>query len=339
LTPTPPVLSIITKKQQIDTLATAILAGNRRALSQGITLIESTRKEHREKAEKLLKILSPSAGGSIRVGISGVPGAGKSTYIEALGLHLIKQEKTLAVLAVDPSSAVNGGSIMADKTRMEELSRSNNAFIRPSPSGCTLGGVTRRTRETLILCEAAGFDIIIVETVGVGQSETAVADITDVFLLLLLPGAGDELQGIKRGIVELADIILVNKADGDRIANANHAASDYLLALSLLKPRTKNWSIPVKTCSAIKNTGIKQSWALVEKYYLLLKQTGELSTRRSMQSKSYLWSEISDKLMEILRENEDLQLKIPDIEKAVVAGKISPTLAASEIINIFQKSL
>lgn len=324
---------------EVDSLATDIVAGNRRALARAITLVESTHSEHRKLADALLQRVSTYAGGSIRLGVSGVPGAGKSTFIESMGLYIVEQGLSLAVLAVDPSSALNGGSIMGDKTRMEELSRSPNAFIRPSPSGGTLGGVTRRTRETLLLCEAAGFDVVMVETVGVGQSETAVADMTDMFLLLLLPGGGDELQGIKRGIMELADLVLVNKADGDMLATANHSAADYLRALRLLHPRTRNWSVPVKTCSALNGSGIAEIWQLVEKYCQLLATTNELSERRALQAKSWLWAEISENLITNLRENDQVKGHIADIETAVMSGILPPTQAASELVALFRKSL
>jgi LAO/AO transport system kinase len=324
---------------EIESLAADILSGNRRALSRAITLVESTHSDHRKLADALLQKLSSHAGGSIRLGVSGVPGAGKSTFIESMGMYLVEQGLNLAVLAVDPSSALTGGSIMGDKTRMEELSRSPNAFIRPSPSSGTLGGVTRRTRETLLLCEAAGFDIVIVETVGVGQSETAVADMTDMFLLLLLPGGGDELQGIKRGIMELADMVLVNKADGDMLAKANHSAADYLRALRLLHPRTRNWTVPVKTCSALTGSGISAIWELIEKYQQILTASNEFSQRRAQQAKSWLWAEISENFISNLRENKLVKENISDMETAVMSGTIPPTQAASEIIKLFQKSL
>jgi LAO/AO transport system kinase len=322
----------------VELLANQILAGNRRSLSRAITLVESTRPDHRQQADSLLQRLSPHAGGSIRIGLSGIPGVGKSTFIESLGLHILEQNYKLAVLAVDPSSVITGGSIMADKTRMEDLSRHQNVFIRPSPSGCTLGGVTRRTRETLLLCEAAGFDVIIVETVGVGQSETAVADMTDLFLLLLLPGAGDELQGIKRGIMELADIVIVNKADGDMAIAANHTASDYLSALRLLQPRTKNWVIPVKTCSALNAIGIAESWQLIEKYKQLVTKSGELSNRRSQQAKVWLWSELIENLKMALYENTTIRNSIDKIEAEVISGRVPATMAASQLVSAFLKS-
>ncbi|AKH21217.1 methylmalonyl Co-A mutase-associated GTPase MeaB [Sedimenticola thiotaurini] len=318
-----------------ESLARDILAGQRRALSRAITLVESTRPDHRILANALLERLTPHAGNSIRIGISGVPGAGKSTFIEAAGLHILKQGHRLAVLAVDPSSAISGGSILGDKTRMEELSRHREAFIRPSPAGKTLGGVTRRTRETMLLCEAAGFDVVIVETVGVGQSETAVADMTDMFLLLLLPGGGDDLQGIKRGIMELADLVLVNKADGEMAATANHSASDYIHALKLLHPRTRNWQVPVKTCSALEKRGIAEAWEIVCRYRQVLTESGELAQRRAQQAKSWMWNETAESLLAALRQDQRVAQLIPRLEQAVVAGSLPPTLAAAQLLEAF----
>ncbi len=322
-------------EQLSEQLAGQLLAGNRRALARAITLVESTRPEHRLQASALLERLTPHAGNSIRIGISGVPGAGKSTFIEAVGLHILAQGHKLAVLAVDPSSAISGGSILGDKTRMEELSRARDAFIRPSPAGRTLGGVTRRTRESLLLCEAAGFDVVIVETVGVGQSETAVADMTDMFLLLLLPGGGDDLQGIKRGIMELADLVLVNKADGEMVAVANHSASDYIHALKLLHPRTRDWQVPVKTCSALEGHGIAEAWEAVCRYRELLTASGELARRRAQQAKSWMWAETAENLLGALREDARVARLIPQLEQAVTAGTLPPTLAAAQLLKTF----
>ncbi|MES9938635.1 MAG: methylmalonyl Co-A mutase-associated GTPase MeaB [Sedimenticola sp.] len=320
---------------QIEELAQQLLAGNRRALSRAITLVESTRSDHREQAVELLKRVAPHSGKAIRIGISGVPGAGKSTFIEALGMHILGEGHRLAVLAVDPTSALTGGSILGDKTRMEELSRQHGAFIRPSPAGGTLGGVARRTRETMLLCEAAGFDVVMVETVGVGQSETAVADMTDMFLLLLLPGGGDDLQGIKRGIMELADMILVNKADGDMVSVANLSASDYLHALKLLHPRTRNWKVPVKTCSALKGEGIAEAWELVGDYRRTLGESGELEERRASQAKAWMWSETAESLISALRDDDGLKQRIPELEQAVMEGRLPATLAAAELLELF----
>lgn len=323
---------------ETDALTKEVLAGNRRSLAKAITLVESSREDHRTAAIRMLEQLTPAAGNSIRIGISGVPGVGKSTFIEALGNHVADQGHRVAVLAVDPSSAITGGSIMGDKTRMETLSRRDDVFIRPSPAGGTLGGVTRRTRESMLICEAAGFDVVIVETVGVGQSETAVADMTDMFLLMLLPGGGDELQGIKRGIMELADLVIVNKADGEMAAKARHSALDYMSALQLLHPRTRNWQVPVKSCSALEKQGIDDIWQTVEEYSQTIESSGEKSERRAQQAKSWMWSEISESLITALRHDPQASQRIEALEQAVVSGTTAPTLAASELIDIFLKS-
>ena len=264
--------------------AQAILDGDRRALARAITLIESTRRDHRAEASALLEELMPHTGGATRVGISGAPGVGKSTFIEALGNHVIDQGLKVAVLTVDPSSAISGGSILGDKTRMETLARRPEAFIRPSPSGKTLGGVTSRSRETLLLCEAAGFDVILVETVGVGQSETEVARMTDTFVLLVQPGAGDNLQGIKRGIMELADLVLVNQADDGREALAQQSAGEYSHALQLLRSRASGWKVEVATCSARDNVGIDDAWEAITRHRAALEASGELAALRAQQA-------------------------------------------------------
>ena len=316
-------------------LADGVLAGSRRTLAQAITLIESTRSDHRAAAAALLERLMPSAGNSIRLGISGVPGVGKSTFIEALGNHVIDVGHRVAVLTVDPSSAISGGSILGDKTRMEQLSRRDEAFIRPSPAGRTLGGVTRRSREAMILCEAAGFDVIIVETVGVGQSETRVADMTDMFLLLLLPGAGDELQGIKRGIVELADLVLINKADDGLTDLARRAAAEYRNALQLLHPRSPNWKVDVQCCSARDGVGIDATWETVLRHHEMLKSTGELEQRRAAQARDWLWSDVADNLVEALRSDPRVREQLAALEAATSDGRVPPTVAARELLEIF----
>ena len=322
-------------KQDIAALADGVLAGNRRVLAQAITLIESTRSDHRAAASTLLERLMPSAGNSIRLGISGIPGVGKSTFIEALGNHVIDAGHRVAVLTVDPSSAISGGSILGDKTRMEELSRRDEAYIRPSPAGKTLGGVTRRSREAMILCEAAGFDVIIVETVGVGQSETKVADMTDMFLLLLLPGAGDELQGIKRGIVELADLILINKADDDLADLARRAAAEYRSALQLLHPRSPNWKVEVKCCSARDAIGIDNAWETVLRHHGMLESTGELEMRRAAQARDWLWSDVTDNLVDAFRSDPQVREQLSSLEAATSAGQMPPTVAARKLLEIF----
>ncbi len=316
-------------------LAKSVLAGQRRGLARAITLIESTRADHRATAEALLEELLPHTGNSIRIGISGVPGVGKSTFIEALGTHVIGQGHRVAVLAVDPSSPRSGGSILGDKTRMEELSRDERAFIRPSPSGGTLGGVARRTREALLACEAAGFDVIIVETVGVGQSETAVADMVDIFLLLLVPGGGDELQGIKKGIVEIADLVVVNKADGDLAAAAERAARDYQNALHLLRPTSPHWSPPVLRCSALAGMGIDQVWAGVARYRQVMGEAGALAARRTGQARAWMWNEVAENLMLRFRGHAGVTALLPEVEAKVAAGAITPTSAAQALLNTF----
>ena len=323
--------------RETEALAEGVLGGNRRALARAITLIESTRGDHRAAASELLERLMPHAGGSIRLGISGVPGVGKSTFIEALGNHVIDQGHRVAVLTVDPSSAISGGSILGDKTRMELLSRRPEAYIRPSPSGNTLGGVTRRSREALILCEAAGFDVIIVETVGVGQSETKVAEMTDMFILLLLPGGGDELQGIKRGIMELADLILINKADDELKALAGRSAADFRNALRLLHPRSVNWKVEVQTCSARDGTGIAETWEVALQHRQVLETSGEFSSRRAAQARAWLWSEVQDSLISALQGDPEVRKQIPALEMAASEGRIPPTIAARQLLDIFLK--
>ena len=323
--------------RETEALAEGVLGGNRRALARAITLIESTRGDHRAAASDLLERLMPHAGGSIRLGISGVPGVGKSTFIEALGNHVIDQGHRVAVLTVDPSSAISGGSILGDKTRMELLSRRPEAYIRPSPSGNTLGGVTRRSREALILCEAAGFDVIIVETVGVGQSETKVAEMTDMFILLLLPGGGDELQGIKRGIMELADLILINKADDELKALAGRSAADFRNALRLLHPRSVNWKVEVQTCSARDGTGIAETWEVALQHRQVLETSGEFSSRRAAQARAWLWSEVQDSLISALQGDPEVRKQIPALEMAASEGRIPPTIAARQLLDIFLK--
>lgn len=321
--------------QDTAALADGVLEGDRRALARAITVIESTRSDHRAIASALLERLIPYAGNSIRLGISGVPGVGKSTFIEALGNYLIDEGHRVAVLTVDPSSAISGGSILGDKTRMESLSRRSEAYIRPSPAGKTLGGVTRRSREALILCEAAGFDVIIVETVGVGQSETRVADMTDMFLLLLLPGAGDELQGIKRGIMELADLVLINKADDDLLALAGRAAAEYRSALQLLHPRSVDWTVAVQTCSARDGIGISEAWEAVLRHRETMEANGQFHVRRASQSRDWMWSEVNDNLIAALQSDPQVRKQIPALEAAASEGRIPPTTAARQLLEIF----
>jgi len=324
-------------EQDTAVLADGVLEGNRRALAQAITLIESTRNDHRAAASALLERLIPYAGKSMRLGISGVPGVGKSTFVEALGNHVIDAGHRVAVLTVDPSSAISGGSILGDKTRMELLSRRSEAYVRPSPAGKTLGGVTRRSREALILCEAAGFDVIIVETVGVGQSETRVADMTDMFVLLLLPGAGDELQGIKRGIMELADLILINKSDDNLVKLAGQAAAEYRSALRLLQPRFAKWKVEVQCCSARDGVGIAEAWEVVLRHHEMLDATGEFQTRRAAQARDWMWSDVNDNLVTALQSDPEVRKQIPALEAAASEGRIPPTIAARQLLEIFLK--
>ncbi len=318
-----------------DPLASGILAGDRRALARGITLVESTRADHRAEAHALLATLLPSTGRSIRVGVSGAPGSGKSTLIEALGLHVIEEGHRVAVLAVDPSSTRSGGSILGDKTRMGELVKDDAAFVRPSPTGGTLGGVARRTREAMLLCEAAGFDVVLVETVGVGQSEVAVAGMVDCFLLLIAPAAGDELQGIKRGIMELADLVVVNKADGELKAVAGITASDYANALRLVRPRSAAWSPRVVECSALEGTGVSEVWHAVDEFRTALAGAGELDGRRAHQARDWMWSEISDTLLERLRADGRSAKLAAELEVEVRAGRLPPTAAADRVLRAF----
>ncbi len=320
-------------------MASQIRGGGRRALARAITLVESTRSDHRTAAQALLTALAESdaAGDTLRLAISGVPGAGKSTFIEAFGLHLIGAGHRVAVLSIDPSSSLSGGSILGDKTKMPDLSGHPDAFIRPSPAGTTLGGVARRTRETMALCEAAGFDIVIVETVGVGQSETAAASMTDMFLLLLVPGGGDDLQGIKRGIVELADLVLVNKADGDLAAAAGRAASDYADALRLIRPRNASWRVRVQICSALEGRGIAEAWEAVKAFRQSGTASGELQARRARQASAWMWREAADGVVDALRADPGVREQVARLEADVASGKVLSAAAAEQLISTFRR--
>ena len=311
-----------------------VLAKNRRIVAKTITLIESSLPSHQEKAKTIVDALLPHTGKAVRIGITGVPGVGKSTYIESFGLRLVEQGHRVAVLAVDPSSSKSGGSIMGDKTRMERLSLQQQAFIRPSPSSGTLGGVARRTRETMIVCEAAGFDIIIVETVGVGQSETTVASMVDFFLVLMLAGAGDELQGIKKGVLELADAIAINKADGNNIEHARKAKIEYEKALNLLTPSSKIWSPPVLTCSAVTLDGIDEIWQTILDHRKKLESSGELADKRRKQALDWMWALVEDGLRDRFYRNSDVEKSLPQIIKAIEKGKTAPTNAAYTLLNL-----
>jgi len=311
-----------------------VLTQNRRIVAKTITLIESSLAAHQEKAKTIVDALLPYAGQAVRIGITGVPGVGKSTYIESFGLQLVKQGHRVAVLAVDPSSSKSGGSIMGDKTRMERLSLEQQAFIRPSPSSGTLGGVARRTRETMIVCEAAGFDIIIVETVGVGQSETTVASMVDFFLVLMLAGAGDELQGIKKGVLELADAIAINKADGNNIEHAKKARIEYEKALNLLTPSSKIWSPPVLICSAVTLDGINEIWQTILDHRKKLESSGELADKRRKQALDWMWALVEEGLRDRFYRNPDVEKSLPQIIKAIEKGKTAPTIAAYTLLNL-----
>jgi LAO/AO transport system kinase len=316
----------------VRSLAERVSAGDRRALAQAITLVESTRADHRAEARSLLDELLPRTGRSVRVGVSGAPGAGKSTLIEALGLHAIDQGGQVAVLAVDPSSSVSGGSILGDKTRMTDLGRRAEAYIRPSPSGGTLGGVARRTREALLVCEAAGFDVVIVETVGVGQSEVAVADLVDLFLLIASPAGGDELQGIKRGIMELADVIVVNKADGDLLNPAQRAAADLRNAVHLLRPKRPGWEVEVLLASALEGTGVAEAWARVRAGVDHLRSSGTLDQLRGEQAVAWMWDEVREELMARVLDGAEARALVRELEAAVAAQEISPGQATVQLL-------
>jgi LAO/AO transport system kinase len=320
----------------VSELAKQVLDGDRRALARAITTVESTRADHRDEAAALLTEVLPNAGGAIRIGISGAPGSGKSTFIEAFGLRLIEQGHRVAVLAVDPSSTRTGGSILGDKTRMGELTRSDAAFVRPSPAAGTLGGVARRTREAMLLCEAAGFDVVMVETVGVGQSEVAVAGMVDLFAVLVAPGAGDELQGIKRGIIELADVVVVNKDDGELAPAAKTTATDYGSALRLVRSKTAAWTSRVVLVSSLEGTGIDELWSTVEEFRSTLDVAGELDRRRAEQAREWMWSEVSESLMDALRHDERVSDLADRLEAAVTAGELPPAAAARQILDAFQ---
>jgi LAO/AO transport system kinase len=315
-------------------LAAGIRSGDRATLARAITLIESKRQDHQQSAHRLVQELIGQTGQALRVGITGSPGVGKSTTIEALGRYLTSLGRKVAVLAVDPSSNRTGGSILGDKTRMPALSSDENAFIRPSPSSGTLGGVAAKTRETMLLCEAAGYDVVLVETVGIGQSETAVADMTDFFLVLMLPGAGDELQGIKKGVVEIADMIAVNKADGDNIPRAKAAAAEYRAALHILKSPSATWSPPVLTYSALTGDGIGELWNTVTDHRAKTIASGEFAARRRDQQVKWLRSMLEERLFMRLRTDERLKSRMPKIESDVAAGHLSPMVAVDEIAQI-----
>jgi LAO/AO transport system kinase len=312
-------------------LARGVKAGERAVIARAITLVESRRTDHQRTARRLVQDLLPLTGNAVRVGITGVPGVGKSTTIDALGTFLTAAGHKVAVLTVDPSSARSGGSILADKTRMARLASDPNAFVRPSPASGTLGGVAAKTRESMLVCEAAGYDVILVETIGTGQSETMVADMTDFFLVLMLPGAGDELQGLKKGVIELADMIAINKADGDNAARAKAAAAEYRAALHILSPRSPTWSPPVATYSALTGVGIAELWAAVMDHRRRMRDAGELGARRREQQVKWMWAMLEDCVFSRIKSDPGLKARLPRIEAAVAAGRMSPAMAVDEI--------
>jgi GTPase len=326
------------RELSLDEYVAGVRAGDRSVLGRAISLIESNAPAHAERAEELLSRLLPYSGGAQRVGISGVPGAGKSTLIEVLGKHLTAQGHKLAVLAVDPSSSKSGGSILGDKTRMQALATDPKAFIRPSPSGGSLGGVARKTREILLVCEAAGFDRVLVETVGVGQSEALVAGMVDSFLVLLLAGAGDELQGIKRGILEDADVLAINKADGGNEPAAERARREYQSALQHMTPRTRHWKVPVVTCSALEQRGIAELWSELERHAAHLHTTGAFAAQRAAQQLAWMWQTVEAELLARLRQHPDVATLVAELEAKVMAGEVTATNAARRILDSFNQT-
>lgn len=321
----------------IKKLAAGIRSGDIRSLAKAITLIESRNPDHTKAAAELLENLLPDTGNTVRIGISGVPGVGKSTFIEVLGMNLLQQGHKIAILAVDPSSQLSGGSILGDKTRMEELAREKNAFIRPSPAGTTLGGVTRKTRETMLLCEAAGYDVIIVETVGVGQSEITVASMVDFFLLLQLANAGDELQGIKKGVMEIADAILINKAEGENRPRADLARQQYVNALHLLTPKSTHWQVPALLCSALHNQGIDEIWQLILDFVSVMKQHNEFDNKRQRQATDWMWAMVMDDLKDLFLNDKNVAAMIGRIQSGVDEGITSPSVAARRLLEAFKR--
>jgi LAO/AO transport system kinase len=327
--------SVTMDQTRVKALADAATKGDRRALAKAITLIESVRPEDEAAAQSYVTAALAAGRSAIRIGLSGAPGVGKSTFIEAFGLHLAAQGLRVAVLAVDPSSQRSGGSILGDKTRMTELARHPNAFIRPSPAGETLGGVARRTREAVIAVEAAGFDVVIVETVGVGQSETAVAGMVDMFLLLMQPGGGDDLQGIKRGIMELADLVVITKADGDLAPAAMRAQADFTNAVHWLRPKWKGWSTRVQTVSSVDGKGIAEIWSAVSDFASILKTSGDWRRNRDQQRLDWFWADVKERLIDALRADASVAALAPQLEAQVRAGTLSPSAAAKALVEGF----
>ena len=326
------------RQLSVEDYIQGVLKGDRTILARAITLVESNLLAHMELAQEVIKQLLPHSGQSIRVGITGVPGVGKSTFIEAFGLYLCQQGHRVAVLAIDPSSTVTKGSILGDKTRMELLSREKACFIRPSPSSGTLGGVARKSRETILLCEAAGFDVILLETVGVGQNEVTVRSMVDFMLLLMIAGAGDELQGIKKGVVELADAMLINKADGDNKIRAQAAQMEYTRALHYLQPATKGWTTQVYTCSSITGEGIPEIWGVIEEFGQNTCESGIFESRRQSQTRDWLHVMVEEELRGRFYSHPNVLYALPDIEKAVIEGSKPVTAAAKELLNSFDST-
>lgn len=323
------------KKMSVEEYVEGVKKGDRMILAKAITLIESNAPRDFDKAQRVLQALLPRTGHSLRIGITGVPGAGKSTFIEAFGQLLCRQGYKVAVLAVDPTSSITGGSILGDKTRMQKLSREPNCFIRPSPSGGTLGGVARKSRETMMLCEAAGCDVILVETVGVGQSETTVRSMVDFFVLVVLTGAGDDLQGIKKGIMELADAIVVNKADGDNLERAKVTQGEYERMVEFIRPATEGWKTHAYRCSALKKTGLLELWAVMREFEKVTKQSGAFENRRQRQIIAWVKTMIDEHLHNLFYEDPVIKGRLPEVRAAVLAGVVSPSQAVAELIKTF----
>ena len=319
----------------VDAYVEGVLSGSRTVLARAITLVESTNPEHERLAQQVLTRVLPHTGKAQRIGISGVPGAGKSTFIDAFGSYLTGLGHKVAVLAIDPSSRVSGGSILGDKTRMQRLANDPNAFVRPSPSAGSLGGVARKTREASLLCEAAGYDVVVIETVGVGQSETTVAEMVDFFLVLMLPNAGDELQGIKKGILELVDLIAVNKADGTNVEAANRAARQYEMALRYVRPSGAAWQVPVLTCSALEGRGLDRIWKKICEHAELMEKSGERQARRDQQLLSWTWALVEEAILSRLRSTPGMRERIARLEREILDRRTTPFLAAQEILSAF----
>ncbi len=321
-----------TREERDSELGAGVLAGDRRSLARAITLVESTRADHRTAAAALLDHLLPHTGKARRIGASGAPGVGKSTFIEAFGMRLVDEGHKVAVLAVDPSSTRSGGSILGDKTRMESLAQHPDVYVRPTPSGGAVGGVAQRTREAMLVCEAAGFDVVLVETVGIGQSETDVDTMVDTFTLLVSPAGGDELQGIKRGVMEMADVVVVTKADGVLLPLARNAAADYRHALHLLRRKYDQWEPEVVLCSALTGEGLPDVDAAMRRHHDMLERTGALVARRSTQARAWLWSEVTETVLSRVRDDPNVAALVPAVERRVTSGEISPTTGALELL-------